>query len=497
MASSTSTDSRTGVPLGNPALFRQASYIDGAWVTARSGAAIDVDNPATGQVIGTVPKLGAAETRDAIEAADRALPAWRRKSAKERAVVLRRWFELMIEHQEDLARLMTIEQGKPLVESRGEVVYAAAFLEWFSEEAKRVYGDTIPGHQPDKRIIVIKQPIGVVACITPWNFPLAMITRKAGPALAAGCTVVVKPASQTPFSALALAELAERAGVPAGVFNVITGSASEIGGELTSNPTVRKLSFTGSTEVGKLLMSQCAGTVKKVSLELGGNAPLIVFDDADLDSAVEGAMASKYRNTGQTCVCANRIFAQDGVYEAFARKFADKVSQMKVGNGLEEGVVQGPLIDMKAVEKVEEHIDDALSKGARVMTGGKRHEKGGQYFQPTVLADVTPAMKVTHEETFGPVAPLYRFKTEEELIRLANDTEYGLAAYFYSRDIGRIWRVAEGLESGIVGINVGIISTEVAPFGGVKQSGIGREGSKYGMDEFLEVKYLCMGDIHK
>ena len=495
MASSTSTDSRTGVPLGNPALFRQASYIDGAWVTARSGAAIDVDNPATGQVIGTVPKLGAAETRDAIEAADRALPAWRRKSAKERAVVLRRWFELMIEHQEDLARLMTIEQGKPLVVSRGEVVYAAAFLEWFSEEAKRVYGDTIPGHQPDKRIIVIKQPIGVVACITPWNFPLAMITRKAGPALAAGCTVVVKPASQTPFSALALAELAERAGVPAGVFNVITGSASEIGGELTSNPTVRKLSFTGSTEVGKLLMSQCAGTVKKVSLELGGNAPLIVFDDADLDAAVDGAMASKYRNTGQTCVTANRIYVQDAVYEAFAAKLGDRVKKLSPANGLESTATQGPLIDDKAVAKVEEHIQDAVQRGAQITVGGKRHALGGRFFEPTVLTGVTPAMMISREETFGPVAPLFRFSTEEEAIALANNTEFGLAAYFYGRDIGRVWRVAEALEAGMVGINTGLISTEVAPFGGIKESGLGREGSKYGIDEFVEIKYLCIGGI--
>ena len=483
--------------LKDMSLFRQQCYINGEWVDANSKATIAVHNPADGQQIGTVPNMGAAETRRAIEAAHAAWPAWRAKTAKERAACLRKWFELMMANQEDLAVLMTVEQGKPLAESRGEIAYGASFIEWFGEEAKRVYGDTIPAPWPDRRIVVIKQPIGVCAAVTPWNFPNAMITRKAGPALAAGCTMVIKPASATPYSALALCELAERAGIPKGVLSVVTGASGPIGKELTTNPLVRKFTFTGSTEIGKQLMAQCASTVKKVSLELGGNAPFIVFDDADLDSAVEGAMASKYRNTGQTCVCANRIFAQDGVYEAFARKFADKVSQMKVGNGLEEGVVQGPLIDMKAVEKVEEHIDDALSKGARVMTGGKRHEKGGQYFQPTVLADVTPAMKVTHEETFGPVAPLYRFKTEEELIRLANDTEYGLAAYFYSRDIGRIWRVAEGLESGIVGINVGIISTEVAPFGGVKQSGIGREGSKYGMDEFLEVKYLCMGDIHK
>ena len=489
------TQTAPGITLKDQNLFRQACYIDGAWVEGK--ATIAVDNPATGEVVGTVPKLGSAETRQAIEAADRALPAWRKKTAKERAALVRRWFDLMVEHQEDLARLMTTEQGKPLAESRGEVLYAAAFLEWFAEEAKRVYGDTIPGHQADKRIVVLKQPIGVVACITPWNFPLAMITRKAGPALAAGCTVVLKPASQTPFSALALAELAERAGIPRGVFSVVTGASGPLGKELTGNALVRKFTFTGSTEVGKVLMAQCASTVKKVSLELGGNAPFVVFDDADLDAAVEGAMASKYRNAGQTCVCANRLYVQDGVYDAFARKLADKVAQMKVGNGLEPGVVQGPLIDAKAVEKVEEHIADALSKGARVVVGGKRHALGGTFFEPTVLADVTPAMAVSREETFGPVAPLFRFKTEQELAALANATEYGLAAYFYSRDIGRIWRTAEALEFGIVGINVGIISTEVAPFGGMKESGIGREGSKYGMEEFLEVKYLCMGGLDR
>ena len=483
--------------LKDMSLFRQQCYIDGEWVDADDKSTIAVYNPADGTQIGTVPKMGAAETRRAIEAAHAAWPAWRAKTAKERAAILRKWYELMMANQEDLAILMTVEQGKALTESRGEIAYGASFIEWFAEEAKRVYGDTIPAPAADRRIVVIKQPIGVCAAVTPWNFPNAMITRKAGPALAAGCTMVIKPASQTPYSALALCELAERAGVPKGVLSVVTGASGPIGKELTGNPLVRKFTFTGSTEVGKLLMQQCASTVKKVSLELGGNAPFIVFDDADIDSAVEGAMASKYRNSGQTCVCANRLFIQEGVYEEFARKLADKVGRMKVGNGLEEGVVQGPLIDMKAVEKVEEHIADALQKGARVLTGGKRHEKGGQFFQPTVLADVTPEMKVTREETFGPVAPLYRFKTEEELLRLANDTEYGLAAYFYSRDIGRVWRVAEGLESGIVGINVGIISTEVAPFGGVKESGIGREGSKYGMDEFLEVKYLCMGDINK
>jgi len=485
----------TGVALTDEKLFRQACYIDGAWVNAASGGTINVDDPATGEIVGTVPKLGATETRQAIEAADRALPAWRKKTAKERAAVLRRWYELMVQHQEDLARLMTIEQGKPLVESRGEVVYAAAFLEWFAEEAKRVYGDTIPGHQADKRIVVIKQPIGVVACITPWNFPLAMITRKAGPAIAAGCTVVLKPASQTPFSALALAELGERAGIPKGVFNVVTGSASDIGGELTSNPTVRKLSFTGSTEVGKLLMEQCAGTVKKVSLELGGNAPFVVFDDADLDAAVDGAIASKYRNTGQTCVCANRLYVQDGVYDAFATKLADAVKKLKPANGLEPGATQGPLIDDKAVAKVEEHLADALAHGATVIIGGHRHALGGRFFEPTVLAGVTQSMLVAREETFGPVAPLFRFKTDEEAIALANDTEFGLAAYFYARDIGRVWRAAEGIESGMIGINTGLISTEVAPFGGVKESGLGREGSKYGIEEFLEVKYLCFGGI--
>jgi succinate-semialdehyde dehydrogenase/glutarate-semialdehyde dehydrogenase len=452
------TSAPAGVSLADPKLFRQACYIDGAWVDARGGATIGVDNPATGDTIGVVPKLGASETRTAIDAAARAFPAWRNTAAKERAAVMRRWFDLMMANQEDLARLMTIEQGKPLVESRGEVGYAASFLEWFGEEAKRVYGDTIPGPQRDKRIVVIKQPIGVVACITPWNFPLAMITRKAGPAIAAGCTVVLKPASQTPFSALALAELAERAGLPKGVFNVITGAAAEIGGELTSNPVVRKLSFTGSTETGKLLMAQCASTVKKISLELGGNAPFIVFDDADLDAAVEGTIASKYRNTGQTCVCANRIFVQDSVYDAFAAKLAEAVKKLKLAPGLDAGATQGPLIDDRAVQKVEEHIGDALSKGARVVVGGHRHALGGRFFEPTILADVTPAMLIAREETFGPVAPLFRFRTEEEALALANDTPFGLAAYFYGRDVGRVWRVAEALESGMVGINTGIIS---------------------------------------
>jgi succinate-semialdehyde dehydrogenase/glutarate-semialdehyde dehydrogenase len=485
----------TGISLADPALLRQACYIDGAWVTARDGASIDVDNPATGETIASVPKLGAAETRDAIAAAERAWPAWRERTAKERAGVLRRWFELMMASQDDLARLLTTEQGKPISESRGEVAYAAGFFEWFGEEAKRVYGDTIPGHQRDKRIVVLKQPVGVVACITPWNFPLAMITRKAGPAIAAGCTVVLKPASQTPLSALALAELGERAGLPKGVFNVVTGAATAIGGELASNPTVRKLSFTGSTEIGKLLMAQCATTVKKLSLELGGNAPFIVLDDADLDAAVEGAIASKYRNTGQTCVCANRLLVQDGVYDAFAAKLAAAVRKLNPAPGLTEDATQGPLIDDRAVAKVEEHIADAVAKGARVVTGGRRHARGGRFFEPTVLADVTAGMALAREETFGPVAPLFRFATDEEAIALANDTEFGLAAYFYGRDIRRVWRMAEALEAGMVGVNTGLISTEVAPFGGVKESGLGREGSKYGIEEFLEVKYVCFGGI--
>jgi succinate-semialdehyde dehydrogenase/glutarate-semialdehyde dehydrogenase len=484
-----------GVPLQDSKLFRQACYVDGSWVEAGAQGSIAVDNPATGETIGTVPKLGRAETRAAIDAAARAFPAWRRKSAKERAAVMRRWFDLMIANQDDLARLMTTEQGKPLAESRGEVGYAASFLEWFGEEAKRVYGDTIPAPQADKRIIVVKEPIGVVACITPWNFPLAMITRKAGPAIAAGCTVVLKPASQTPFSALALAELAERAGVPKGVFNVITGAATEIGGELTSHPTVRKVSFTGSTEIGKLLMAQAATTVKKLSLELGGNAPFIVFDDADLDAAVEGAIASKYRNTGQTCVCANRLLVQDAVYDAFAEKLAAAVKKLTPAPGTDAKATQGPLIDDRAVEKVERHIADATSKGAKVLVGGKRHALGGRFFEPTILTGVTPQMLVAREETFGPVAPLFRFRDEADAIALANDTEFGLAAYFYGRDVGRIWRVADALEYGIVGINTGLISTEVAPFGGMKESGLGREGSKYGLEEFLEIKYLCMGGI--
>ncbi len=476
-------------------LFRTRGYINGEWVDADAGATLEVHNPANGESIGTVPKMGRAETRRAIEAAQAAGPAWRAKTAGERSKILRRWYELLMANQEDLAVLMTTEQGKSLTEARGEVAYAAAFIEWFAEEGKRIYGDVIPGHQPDKRIVVTKEPIGVCAAITPWNFPAAMITRKAGPALAAVCTMVLKPASQTPYSALALAVLAERAGVPKGVFSVVTGSAGDIGGELTENPIVRKLTFTGSTEVGVKLAAQCAPTVKKLSLELGGNAPFIVFDDADLDAAVEGAMASKYRNSGQTCVCANRLLVQDGVYDAFAEKLAAAVDKLKVGNGLDDGTSQGPLIDMKAVEKVEEHIADAVGKGARVVTGGKRHALGRSFFEPTILADVTTEMAVAREETFGPVAPLFRFKDEAEAIRMANDTEFGLASYFYASGMNRVWRVSAALEYGIVGINTGIISTEVAPFGGVKSSGLGREGSKYGIEDYLEIKYLCMGGV--
>jgi succinate-semialdehyde dehydrogenase/glutarate-semialdehyde dehydrogenase len=476
-------------------LFRQNCYVDGEWVDALNRGTIPVTNPASGEQLGTVPRMGAEETRRAIEAADRALPAWRGKTAKERAQILRRWFDLMMANQDDLAAIMTAEQGKPLAESKGEIAYAAAFIEWFGEEGKRIYGDTIPAHGTDKRIVVIKEPVGVCAAITPWNFPAAMITRKAGPALAAGCTMVLKPATATPYSALALCELGERAGLPKGVFSCVTGPASEIGGEMTSNPTVRKLTFTGSTEIGKLLMEQCAATVKKTSMELGGNAPFIVFDDADIEMAVKGAIASKYRNAGQTCVCANRILVQDGIYDAFTKRLAETAGAMKVADGFEQGAVIGPLIDMKAVEKVEAHIADAVKKGAKVAIGGHRHALGGSFFEPTVLTDVTTDMVITKEETFGPVAPLYRFKTDAEAVKMANDTEFGLAAYFYSRDIGRIWRVAEQLEYGIVGINEGIISTEIAPFGGMKESGIGREGSKYGIEEFLEVKYLCMGGI--
>jgi succinate-semialdehyde dehydrogenase/glutarate-semialdehyde dehydrogenase len=488
-------DNTFTLSLKDQKLFRQHGYINSEWRDADSKATINVTNPADGSVIGTIPKMGAVETRRAIEAANAALPAWRAKLAKERANILRKWFELMIANTDDLALIMTTEQGKPLAEAKGEIAYAASFIEWFAEEAKRVYGDVIPQHQSDKRLVVIKQPVGVCGLITPWNFPAAMITRKAAPALAAGCTVVIKPATQTPYSALALAELAERAGIPKGVINVVSGSAKDIGGELTSNTTVRKISFTGSTEVGAVLMKQSAETIKKVSLELGGNAPFLVFDDADIDAAVEGAMISKYRNNGQTCVCANRILVQDGVYDGFAAKLAEKVRALKVGRGTEAGVNIGPLIDENAVAKVEEHIQDAVSKGAKIVVGGKKHALGGLFFEPTVLTGVNTTMKVTREETFGPVAPLFRFKTEEEGVAMANDTEFGLASYFYARDIGRIWRVGEGIESGMVGVNTGLISNEVAPFGGVKQSGIGREGSKYGIEEYLEVKYLCIGGL--
>ncbi|MCB1857840.1 MAG: NADP-dependent succinate-semialdehyde dehydrogenase [Gammaproteobacteria bacterium] len=482
--------------LTDEGLFRQRCYVNGSWVAADNGATAPVTNPATGETIGTVPNCQAVETRRALHAAEAALPGWKGLTAKERSAKMRAWYELIMAHQEDLALIMTTEQGKPLAEARGEIAYAASFIEWFAEEGKRVYGDVIPQHQADKRILVIKQPIGVCVAITPWNFPAAMITRKAGAALAAGCTMVVKPALETPYSALALCELAERAGIPAGVLNVVTGNARAIGGEMTANPIVRKLSFTGSTEIGRLLMGQCAETIKKVSLELGGNAPFIVFDDADLDAAVEGALASKYRNSGQTCVCANRFLIQDGVYDEFARKLADAVNtQLKVGNGLEAGVVQGPLINQAAVDKVEAHIADAVSKGAEVLAGGSRHALGGTFFQPTVLTGVESGMAVAREETFGPLAPLFRFSSEQQAIQLANDTEYGLASYFYSRDLGRVWRVAEALDYGMVGINAGIISNEIAPFGGVKSSGIGREGSKYGIEDYLEIKYLCIGGI--
>lgn len=481
--------------LADPTLFRQHCYIDGAWVSAHSGQTLAVTDPASGDLVGVVPNAGRDETTRAIDAAAAAFPAWRALTGKERAVIIRRWFELIMENQDDLAVMMTLEQGKPLAEARSEVAYGAAFIEWFAEEAKRTYGDVIPSHARDKRIIVTKEPIGVVACITPWNFPIAMITRKVGPALAAGCTTVVKPASKTPFCALALAELASRAGVPRGVLNVVTGSAREIGGELTSNPLVRKVSFTGSTETGKVLMAQSATTVKKLSLELGGNAPFIVFDDADLDAAVEGAIASKFRNTGQTCVCANRLLVHGPVYDAFAGKLVAAVRQLRVGPGLTPGVTQGPLIDAAAVEKVEAHLSDAVGKGGRVLCGGHRSSVGERFFEPTVLADATPAMALASEETFGPVAPLFRFETEADAIALANATEFGLAAYFYGRDIGRIWRVAEALEYGIVGVNTGLISTEVAPFGGVKESGMGREGSKYGIEDYLVVKYVCLGGL--
>jgi len=483
------------VKLNDPTLLRQQCYIDGEWSDADSRRTLEVTNPASGERLGSIPDAGSAETRRAIEAAARAFPAWAARTAKDRAGILRRWSELMLAHQDDLATLMTAEQGKPFAESKGEIAYAASFIEWFGEEGKRIYGDVIPGHQPDKRILVLRQPVGVVAAITPWNFPSAMITRKAGPALAAGCTFVCKPATQTPYSALALAEIAARAGVPAGVFNVVTGSATAIGGEMTSHPVVRKITFTGSTEIGKKLMVQSAGTLKKLSLELGGNAPFIVFDDADLDAAVQGAIASKYRNTGQTCVCANRLLVQAGVYEAFTAKLSEAVAGLRIGDGLKGATDQGPLIDTKALAKVEEHISDALAHGARIAHGGKRHALGGTFFEPTILTGVTPQMMIAREETFGPVAPLFRFETEAEALRMANDTEFGLAAYFYTRDLARSWRVQEQLEYGIVGVNTGIISTEVAPFGGMKESGFGREGSKYGILDYTELKYVCVGGV--
>ncbi|MEL4339719.1 NADP-dependent succinate-semialdehyde dehydrogenase [Shewanella xiamenensis] len=478
--------------LKDPSLLRQQCYINGQWCDAQSKETVVIANPATGAVIASVPVMGQVETQAAIAAAEAALPAWRALTAKERGAKLRRWFELLNENSDDLALMMTTEQGKPLAEAKGEVTYAASFIEWFAEEAKRVYGDTIPGHQGDKRIMVIKQPVGVTAAITPWNFPAAMITRKAAPALAAGCTMVVKPAPQTPFTALALAVLAERAGIPAGVFSVITGDAIGIGNEMCSNPVVRKLSFTGSTQVGIKLMEQCAPTLKKLSLELGGNAPFIVFDDANIDAAVEGAMIAKYRNAGQTCVCANRIYVQAGVYDEFARKLSIAVGKLKVGEGITEGVTTGPLINRAAVEKVQSHLEDALSKGATVVAGGKPHSLGGNFFEPTVLTHVDSSMRVAREETFGPLAPLFKFTDVDDVIKQANDTEFGLAAYFYGRDISLVWKVAEALEYGMVGVNTGLISTEVAPFGGMKSSGLGREGSKFGIEEYLEIKYICM-----
>jgi succinate-semialdehyde dehydrogenase/glutarate-semialdehyde dehydrogenase len=483
------------VTLKDPSLFRQAALVGENWIEAAPDNAIEVNNPATGEIIGRVPKLGATETKAAIEAARIAQKGWAARTAKERCGILRKWYELMIENKDDLGRILTLEQGKPLAEATGEIVYGASFIEWFAEEGRRIYGDMIPGHQPDKRIMVMKQPIGVVAAITPWNFPNAMITRKAGPAFAAGCAMVLKPASQTPFSAIAIAVLAERAGIPKGLFSVITGSAAAIGGEMTSNPTVRKLTFTGSTEIGTELYKQSAPTIKKLGLELGGNAPFIVFDDADLDAAVEGALIAKYRNNGQTCVCANRIYVQDGVYDAFAEKLATAVGKLKTGNGFDEGVILGPLIDKAALNKVEEHIADALKKGARILQGGKPHALGGTFFEATILADVTKDMAVAREETFGPLAPLFRFKSEADVIEQANDTEFGLASYFYAKDLSRVFRVAEALEYGMVGVNTGLISTAEAPFGGVKLSGLGREGSKYGIEEFTEIKYVCLGGI--
>ena len=482
--------------MSNLAFQFEKAYINGQWVEADNQSTLAVTNPATGELIGTVPNMGVAETRRAIDCANAALPSWRSKTAKERARILRKWFDLIMKNQEALAQLMTAEQGKPLAESRGEIAYGAAFIEWFGEEAKRIYGETIPAHAADKRLIVIKQAIGVCAAITPWNFPSAMITRKVGPALAAGCTIVLKPASQTPFSALALCQLAEEAGIPPGVFSCVTGSASEIGGELSSNPIVRKLSFTGSTEIGKLLLAQCATTVKKTSMELGGNAPFIVFDDADIDAAVKGAITSKYRNAGQTCICANRIMVQDSIYDHFVEKFAKAVSGFKVGNGAEAGTVIGPLIDERALNKVEDQVRDAIQKGGKVEIGGKRHALGGSFYEPTVISGATKDMLAFREETFGPLAPIFKFSSEAEAIAMANDTEFGLAAYFYAQNIGRIWRVAEALEYGMVGINEGLITSEVAPFGGVKESGLGREGSQHGIEDYLELKYLCIGGIN-
>lgn len=482
--------------LKDPTLLRKQCYIDGSWVDADSGQTIEVNNPATGEIIGRVPKLGVDETRRAIEAANAAWPAWRARTASERCAIIRKWRDLLLENQDDLGIIMTAEQGKPLAEAKGEIAYAAAFLEWFSEEGKRAYGDVIPQTNNDQRIVVVKQPIGVCAAITPWNFPSAMITRKAGPALAVGCTMISKPASATPFSALALAELGQRAGLPKGVFSVVTGSSGAIGGEMTANPIIRKLSFTGSTEVGKQLMQESAATMKKLSMELGGNAPFIVFDDADIDAAIEGAMISKYRNTGQTCVCTNRFFVQSGVYEAFCQKLVRAVEAMQVGDGLKGESQQGPMIDMASLEKVEEHVEDALAKGGKLLTGGKRHSLGGTFYQPTVIAEAEDSMLVAREETFGPLAPIFRFDTEEEVIRRANDTEFGLAAYFYTRDLARTWRVGEGIEYGMIGINTGLVSNAVAPFGGVKESGNGREGSRYGLDDYLEIKYLCMAGIN-
>ncbi|OJF98383.1 NADP-dependent succinate-semialdehyde dehydrogenase [Pararhizobium antarcticum] len=481
--------------LKDPSLFRHAALVGGEWIEADPATGIAVNNPATGEIIGHVPKLGAAETKTAIEAARVAQKGWAARTAKERCGILRKWFDLMIENKDDLGRILTLEQGKPLAEATGEIVYGASFIDWFAEEGRRIYGDLIPGHQPDKRLMVMKQPIGVVAAITPWNFPNAMITRKAGPAFAAGCAMVLKPASQTPFSAIAIAILGERAGLPKGLFSVITGSAAAIGAEMTSNPTVRKVTFTGSTEIGIELYKQSAPTIKKLGLELGGNAPFIVFDDADLDAAVEGALIAKFRNNGQTCVCANRIYVQEGVYDAFAEKLATAVGKLKTGNGMDEGVILGPLIDKSALEKVQEHIADALGKGAKVLQGGKAHALGGTFFEATILGDVTKDMAVAREETFGPLAPLFRFKNEADVIEQANDTEFGLASYFYARDLSRVFRVAEALEYGMVGVNTGLISTAEAPFGGVKLSGLGREGSKYGIEEFVEVKYVCLGGI--